>query len=258
MATIDSFAQLLRNKDTNLLKVGSGSGSVVWIDKRDPNVAYKVEKGNAVGDPNEDYSNAALALSNYDINATAVLCRIMEYTENKLEPVFNTYMSQVKRIVNPGFINPYRNVAAVVIFNYKTTNYSIIREKGMYYGVAEVEQLITRRKLLLLVEQYATTMAQLHYRSLLDGRDVELLLSTKNVDNEHVLYVSDFNVAAVITDHTDNTSVLNMVNSLRNAPTMKSDAELYNIFSTAYLAEATLVGKESEAQIVLNKLAVRI
>lgn len=257
MTLIDDFVQLLIKQDKNLIKIGTGSGYNVWVDKREPTVAYKLEKPTAPGSPNADYTKLTTALGNYNINASATLCRIIEIDSNELQSVLNIYISRVNRIVNPAYINPVRQIPALATFNYKTTGYAVIDFHGMHFGIDEISLLITRNRLISMVGELGKNMAQLHYRSLNDGRDVELLIG-RDVENKLIIHVSDFNNTEAITDHTALSTVRNMVNSLKNAPTVKSDKELYDKFVESYLAEADLVGKETEAQRVINELSKRV
>jgi hypothetical protein len=252
MTLIDDFAQLVITQNRNLVKIGTGTAHNVWVDKRAPTVAYKIEKLNALGGANHEYNVVSTLLGNYDLNATSTLCKVITFDANQLQTDLNTYISMMKRYVNPTRITDY---SAVALLSHKRTSNAIIPFRGVYIGISELRVMLkgNTTKLNALVSELGTCMAKLHYRCLNDGNDIEILLD-KDASGEIIAYISDFNVSNPITDHSNITSIRGMVNSLKFSPTLLSDTKLYDYFVSAYLIEADLVGSSSYAQVVINAL----
>ena len=136
---------------------------------------------------------------------------------------------------------------------FQEENYDFKHEtRGLFLGVNQLisENIFTKDNIQEYIKQLAILMARLHYRLKNDTSDIELFVA-KEID-KIIIYVGDFDRAKFFEDYSDHT-IKKLAESLSVVNYFPCIGELYNIFSTNYISEATKYGMSEISSNVLKK-----
>jgi len=156
---------------------------------------------------------------------------------------------ELTRVINP--IGIELNYTIQPLFGAEN-NYHKNETRGLFLGVNELisENIFTIDNIKEYIKQLAILMARLHYKLKNDTSDIELFISREN--DIITIYIGDFHIAQFFIDYNEN--IINkLAESFYTVNYFPCEGELYDIFSTNYIIEATIYGMQEIAKKVLQQ-----
>lgn len=243
---INAFKSKLDDLNTDLILIGQGAAGAVYLDPDQPNVVFKVgSKSNTCrvwGKEQKIYKQ----LEKHNINTDLVVLLQM----NQFNTYSDTCIIELSRVVNP--INTSANYTVQVQFGENSID-KISPGRGRFLGLSQLKDLniISEDMLPEYVKQLGTVIGRLHFIAKNDGYDLEVFAGTKN--EKIILYIGDFDLSEMITEYGDE-QIKRMAWTLEAVPYFPTldQADLYELFKTAYLEVADSVGQRKVGEAVLN------
>lgn len=243
--SIANFLASGRDNPDDLVEIGKGGAGVVYLDKSQPDSVFKIsDKRKTCRIWNKEASIYEL-LNKFQIDTP--LCKILKMkTYETYDAV--CYM-ELTRAYNPrGDDVPYTIHPQ---FQYNKLKY-INKDRGHFLGVSNLktESIFTDANINDYIRDLGILMARLHYQVKNDGYDLELFIS-KEEGGKTIIYIADFDLSefySVISPKI----IKRLEWSLAAVPYFPIDGDLYDIFSTNYIEEATKHGMKETAEKVLK------
>lgn len=243
---INAFKSKLDDLNTDLILIGQGAAGAVYLDPDQPNVVFKVgSKSNTCriwGKEQKIYKQ----LKKHNIDTDLVLLLQM----NQFNTYSDTCIIELSRVVNP--INTSANYTVQVQFGTNSID-RISPGRGRFLGLSQLKDLdiISEDMIPEYAKQLGTVIGRLHFIAKNDGYDLEVFAGTKN--EKIILYIGDFDLSEMITEYGDE-QIKRMAWTLEAVPYFPTldQADLYELFKTAYLEVADSVGQRKVGEAVLK------
>jgi hypothetical protein len=242
--SISDFIKNKNNGSEEIIELGRGGAGIVYLDKSQPNLVFKVSKSNDTcriwGKEAKIYNT----LNSFNIDTN--LCKILKMTDFiqddeycclELHRAFNPLGNDVYYTIHPHF-------------QYKELDYAT-KGRGRFLGIQNLKNLgiFNDDNIIDYIIDLSILLARLHYKVKNDGYDLELFLSKEN--DKIIIYIADFDLSEFYTI-INNTIIERLAWSLEAVPYFPIEGELYEIFSKNYINEAEKYDMKHIAEEVLK------
>jgi hypothetical protein len=252
--SIDEFINHIARNPEQIVKIGSGGNGIVYFDKMQRDVVFKVSKKS---DKCRDWKKEKIiydTLNRYNIDTRK--CKLLKminfrFIESNTD---NKCYLELTRVVNPlgededYTIQPlFGAMSSDKKYNETTSNSS--HRRGYLLGITELigkKFFPSEESIKEYIKDIAIVLARLHYIIKNDGFDIELFLDKK--DDVVTIYIGDFDLTNFITEYTDveKDRLLMCFEAIPYFPN-PGQPELFEIFSKQYIKTALEAGPKAQA-----------
>jgi hypothetical protein len=239
---INSFLEKI---DTDkIIEIGRGGYGIVYLDITQANSVFKISNDGKCKDWNNEIEIYEILNKN---NIDTDLCKII-----KMKDYVNDgkiCCIEFTRVINPR--GNELNYTIQPIFQDENFNYKH-ESRGLFLGVNHLisENIFTIDTIKEYIKQLAILMARLHYKLKNNTSDIELIISREH--DKIIIYVGDFDRAQFFIDYNEDI-IDKLAESFYAVNYFPSEGDLYDIFSTNYIIEATNYGMQEIAKKVLKE-----
>ena len=242
--SISKFLESETNNSTNIVEIGKGGAGVAYLDKSQPESVFKISDRSVTCRVWGKEASIYKKMEKFEVDTP--LCKILKMKE--YENHGDICYMELTRAFNPR--GDDENYTIQPQFQDERYEY-IYKGRGHFLGISNLkdENIFTDDNINDYIRDLAILMARLHYKVKNDGYDLELFISKE--DSRTIIYIADFDLSEfyeVISPRV----IERLEWSLSAFPYFPIDGDLYDIFSTNYIDEATKYGMKETAEKVLK------
>ena len=242
--SITKFLASERDNSTNIVEIGKGGAGVVYLDKSQPDSVFKISDRSVTCRVWGKEASIYKQMEKFKVDTP--LCKILKMKE--YENHGDICYMELTRAFNPR--GDDENYTIQPQFQDEKYEY-IYKGRGHFLGISNLknENIFTDDNINDYIRDLGILMARLHYKVKNDGYDLELFISKE--DSRTIIYIADFDLSEfyeVISPRV----IERLEWSLSAFPYFPIDGDLYDIFSTNYIDEATKYGMKEAAEKVLK------
>ena len=242
--SISKFLESETNNSTNIVEIGKGGAGVAYLDKSQPDSVFKISDKSVTCRVWGKEASIYKQMEKFKVDTP--LCKILKMKE--YENHGDICYMELTRAFNPR--GDDENYTIQPQFQDERYEY-IYKGRGHFLGISNLkdENIFTDDNINDYIRDLAILMARLHYKVKNDGYDLELFISKE--DSRTIIYIADFDLSEfyeVISPRV----IERLEWSLSAFPYFPIDGDLYDIFSTNYIDEATKYGMKETAEKVLK------
>lgn len=233
------------NNPKNIEVLGKGAAGTVYLDKTQNNDSvFKISSKDNVCRDWEKEINIYKIINEYNIDTEK--CKVLKM-KNYIKDDKSCYL-ELTRAFNPKGADEYYTIHPLFQVEERYLKH---KDRGLYMGINNMieEGFFTKQSIKEYIKDLGIIMARLHYFVKNDGYDIELFLSKEN--EKIVIYIADFDMSNMYTEVTDEV-IERLEWSLSAVEYFPMDGPLYDIFSSAYIKEASKYDMEETAKKVLS------
>ena len=249
METFSQFSE-------TVFEIGRGAAGIVYFDETQPKYVYKISnKNNQFRDWKKE-KQLYEHINTFNIDSEHI--KLLKMTDYHIDD--NGCKLQLTRAVNP--IDPNMKFTIHPLFGLKSIKYKDTH-RGLFIGLDELygENCMFHglEPATVFIEELGRVMAKLHYEVKNDGFDIELFLSSRvdDINKSTRVYIGDFDLSETITEYNDY-YIERMVWCFQAVPYFPTEGELFDVFSSAYISEATRYKMKHIAQTVISRTDTNI
>jgi hypothetical protein len=253
--SVELFIDNKKKDNSSIVLIGSGAQGLVYFDKNQKNVVFKVSDSRNVCRDWLKEANIYDIFKKYDVDEK--LCKFMKM--NQYATFNNKCYLELLKVNNPldidadYTIQPCFGIDSMESFQNEHDENTAHRKRGLFLGIKEliVNGFFTEESIKEYIAQLGVIIARLHYQVNNDGFDIELFLD--KTGDKITVYIADFDLSNFYETINDEI-IKKMVACLDSVPYFPTpdQPELFAIFSDNYINEAKKFKQNMVAQQVMH------
>lgn len=243
-----NFKTNLTNDENAIVEIGRGGGGIVYVDKSQPDIVFKISKKENICRTWNNEKNIYDKLGRHQMDTD--LCKFIKMLS--FENNGNSCFLELSRVFNP--IDTAATYTIHPQFG-KTSINIAYKGRGQFLGIKELVEngIFTEESITDYVKDLAISISRLHYIGQNDGFDIEVFVGAETnapTGSKPTLFIGDFDLSEMIVEYNDYT-IGRMVWCLYTVPYFPRKGALLDVFSKYYIESAT--GHEEIAAQVIEK-----